>query len=162
MSFAFAVRALIDYIFVAISSFSTLLSFCTLHTGYNGLPSIMSGLDDSLSDIAGKKKYPFELEKAIHNVMFIQHHMQRQDEFNAVSSQLCRQLSIRFHLFVLLSFFFMAIFTNYHSTSDVCVQTLLLSAWVLPLIRCCFSQQVERKVAFRARSFQFCVCGLII
>lgn len=53
--------------------------------GYNGLPSIMSGLDDSLSDIAGKKKYPFELEKAIHNVMFIQHHMQRQDEFNAVS-----------------------------------------------------------------------------
>jgi hypothetical protein len=46
----------------------------------------MSGLDDSLSDIAGKKKYPFELEKAIHNVMFIQHHMQRQDEFNAVSS----------------------------------------------------------------------------
>lgn len=53
--------------------------------GYNGLPSIMSGLDDSLSDVAAKKKYPFELEKAIHNVMFIQHHMQRQDEFNAVS-----------------------------------------------------------------------------
>lgn len=45
----------------------------------------MSGLDDSLSDVGGKKKYPFELEKAIHNVMFIQHHMQRQDEFNAVS-----------------------------------------------------------------------------
>lgn len=45
----------------------------------------MSGLDDSLSDIGAKKKYPFELEKAIHNVMFIQHHMQRQDEFNAVS-----------------------------------------------------------------------------
>jgi hypothetical protein len=55
-------------------------------TGYNGLPSLISsGLDDSLSDIAAKKKYPFELEKAIHNVMFIQHHMQRQDEFNAVS-----------------------------------------------------------------------------
>lgn len=45
----------------------------------------MSGLDDSLSDVAPRKKYPFELEKAIHNVMFIQHHMQRQDEFNAVS-----------------------------------------------------------------------------
>lgn len=58
----------------------------TIHTGYNGLPSLISsGLDDSLSDIAAKKKYPFELEKAIHNVMFIQHHMQRQDEFNAVS-----------------------------------------------------------------------------
>ncbi|CAO1439021.1 unnamed protein product [Diamesa serratosioi] len=51
--------------------------------GYNGLPSIMSGLDDSMSDVGAKKKYPFELEKAIHNVMFIQHHMQRQDEFNA-------------------------------------------------------------------------------
>lgn len=45
----------------------------------------MSGLDDSLSDVGAKKKYPFELEKAIHNVMFIQHHMQRCDEFNAVS-----------------------------------------------------------------------------
>ncbi|XP_053611831.1 acetylcholine receptor subunit alpha-like 2 [Plodia interpunctella] len=55
----------------------------SLGAGYNGLPSVMSGLDDSLSDIAPRKKYPFELEKAIHNVMFIQHHMQRQDEFNA-------------------------------------------------------------------------------
>ncbi|XP_060804479.1 acetylcholine receptor subunit alpha-like 2 isoform X2 [Amyelois transitella] len=55
----------------------------SLGAGYNGLPSVMSGLDDSLSDMAPRKKYPFELEKAIHNVMFIQHHMQRQDEFNA-------------------------------------------------------------------------------
>lgn len=55
-------------------------------SGYNGLPSVLSGLDDSMSDVAARKKYPFELEKAIHNVMFIQHHMQRQDEFNAVSS----------------------------------------------------------------------------
>lgn len=54
-------------------------------SGYNGLPSVLSGLDESLSDVGGRKKYPFELEKAIHNVMFIQHHMQRQDEFNAVS-----------------------------------------------------------------------------
>ncbi|XP_073814825.1 nicotinic acetylcholine receptor alpha2 [Musca autumnalis] len=52
-------------------------------SGYNGLPSVLSGLDDSLSDVAPRKKYPFELEKAIHNVMFIQNHMQRQDEFNA-------------------------------------------------------------------------------
>ncbi|XP_067633762.1 acetylcholine receptor subunit alpha-like 2 [Eurosta solidaginis] len=52
-------------------------------SGYNGLPSVLSGLDDSLSDVVQRKKYPFELEKAIHNVMFIQHHMQRQDEFNA-------------------------------------------------------------------------------
>lgn len=53
-------------------------------SGYNGLPSVMSGLNESLSDVAPRKKYPFELEKAMHNVMFIQHHMQRQDEFNAV------------------------------------------------------------------------------
>lgn len=52
--------------------------------GYNGLPSVMSGLDESMSDIEARKKYPFELEKAMHNVMFIQHHMQRQDDFNAV------------------------------------------------------------------------------
>nr|CAD7431580.1 unnamed protein product [Timema monikensis] len=51
--------------------------------GFNGLPAVV-GLDGSLSDVGvGKKKYPFELEKAIHNVMFIQHHMQRQDEFDA-------------------------------------------------------------------------------
>lgn len=58
-------------------------------SGYNGLPSVLSGLDDSMSDVAARKKYPFELEKAIHNVMFIQHHMQRQDEFNAVSLPPC-------------------------------------------------------------------------
>lgn len=51
--------------------------------GYNGLPSVFSGLDES--DSGTRKKYPFELEKAIHNVMFIQHHIQRQDQFNAVS-----------------------------------------------------------------------------
>ncbi|XP_043287870.1 acetylcholine receptor subunit alpha-like 2 [Venturia canescens] len=51
--------------------------------GYNGLPTVMSGLDESMSDVTPKKKYPFELEKALHNVMFIQHHIQRQDEFNA-------------------------------------------------------------------------------
>lgn len=51
--------------------------------GYNGLPSVFSGLDES--DSGTKKKYPFELEKAIHNVMFIQHHIQRQDQFNAVN-----------------------------------------------------------------------------
>ena len=44
----------------------------------------MSGLDDSMSDLTTKKKYPLELQKALHNVMFIQHHIVRQDEFNAV------------------------------------------------------------------------------
>lgn len=51
--------------------------------GYNGLQSVFSGLDET--DSSTRKKYPFELEKAIHNVMFIQHHIQRQDQFNAVS-----------------------------------------------------------------------------
>ncbi|XP_020288860.1 acetylcholine receptor subunit alpha-like 2 [Pseudomyrmex gracilis] len=50
---------------------------------YNGLPTVMSDLDESLSDVTPKKKYPFELEKAIHNIMFIKHHIQRQDEYNA-------------------------------------------------------------------------------
>lgn len=63
--------------------------------GYNGLPSVMSGLDESMSDIEARKKYPFELEKAMHNVMFIQHHMQRQDEFNAVSGPDVYQLLLR-------------------------------------------------------------------
>lgn len=50
---------------------------------FAGLSSVLAGLDDSLSDVAVRKKYPFELEKAIHNVLFIKHHMQRQDEFDA-------------------------------------------------------------------------------
>jgi len=54
--------------------------------GYNGLPSVFSGLDES--DSGNRKKYPFELEKAIHNVMFIQRHIQRQDQFNAVKLHL--------------------------------------------------------------------------
>ncbi|XP_053671876.1 acetylcholine receptor subunit alpha-like 2 isoform X5 [Anopheles nili] len=61
-----------------------LLKVCwVLGSGLGRLSAVMSGLDESLSDVAVRKKYPFELEKAIHNVMFIQHHMQRQDEFNA-------------------------------------------------------------------------------
>lgn len=51
---------------------------------------MFSGFDESES--GQRKKYPFELEKAIHNVMFIQHHIQRQDQFNAVNN---------FHLFYL-------------------------------------------------------------
>jgi nicotinic acetylcholine receptor len=59
--------------------------FGGLIAGFNGLPSVV-GLDGSMSDVGTRKKYPFELEKAIHNMMFIQHHMQRQDEFDAVSN----------------------------------------------------------------------------
>lgn len=55
---------------------------------YNGLSSALDSHSDGsdlLLDGGGRRKYPFELEKAIHNVKFIQHHMQRQDEFDAVS-----------------------------------------------------------------------------
>lgn len=70
---------------MATNRFSGLMGAFGNSSGYNGLPSVMSGLNESLSDVAPRKKYPFELEKAMHNVMFIQHHMQRVDEFNAVS-----------------------------------------------------------------------------
>lgn len=48
----------------------------------------VSSIDDTLNDVpaAVRKKYPFELEKAIHNVKFIQHHLQRQDEYNTVTT----------------------------------------------------------------------------
>lgn len=68
----------------ATNRFSGLMGAFGNASGYNGLPSVMSGLNESLSDVGARKKYPFELEKAMHNVMFIQHHMQRVDEFNAV------------------------------------------------------------------------------
>lgn len=71
---------------IATNRFSGLMgAFAGNTSGYNGLPSVMSGLNESLSDVEPRKKYPFELEKAMHNVMFIQHRMQRVDEFNAVS-----------------------------------------------------------------------------
>jgi nicotinic acetylcholine receptor len=58
-----------------------------------------------LSDVGAKRKYPFELEKAIHNVMFIQHHMQRQDEFNAVSvMQDEKKFKCKFAIFFLFYF----------------------------------------------------------
>jgi hypothetical protein len=34
---------------------------------------------------SGKSMAPFAIEKAVHNIMFIKHHMKRQDEFDAVS-----------------------------------------------------------------------------
>ncbi|KAL1117524.1 hypothetical protein AAG570_003840, partial [Ranatra chinensis] len=66
----------------ATNRFSGLIGALGHGNGYNGLAS-MVGLDESLSDVALRKKYPFELEKAIHNVKFIQHHMRRQDDFDA-------------------------------------------------------------------------------
>lgn len=53
--------------------------------GYNGLQTVMSGLDESMSDVTPKKKFSFELQKALHHIAFIQHHMQREDQFIMVS-----------------------------------------------------------------------------
>jgi hypothetical protein len=79
----------------------------------------MSGLDDSLSDVGAKKKYPFELEKAIHNVMFIQHHMQRQDEFNAVSgTKPFIQLSTQFYATYGIVVHIVAKITSHVQSSD--------------------------------------------
>ena len=41
----------------------------------------------STSQLDGQtpKNSPFVVEKAVHNIMFIKHHMKRQDEFDAVS-----------------------------------------------------------------------------
>ncbi|XP_065337403.1 acetylcholine receptor subunit alpha-L1 [Cloeon dipterum] len=55
-------------------------------SAFNGFSSALDAHSDGsdlLLDGGHRRKYPFELEKAIHNVMFIQHHMQRQDEFDA-------------------------------------------------------------------------------
>jgi nicotinic acetylcholine receptor len=86
--------------------------------GYNGLPSLVSGLDESMSDLAIRKKYPFELEKALHNVMFIQHHIQRQDEFNAVRLYQLLSFSYRNILFtppsrILCAFIFLHLLFKY-------------------------------------------------
>jgi hypothetical protein len=54
---------------------------------YSGLAKIMTTtcqIDKPKSDA------PFVVEKAFHNIMFIKHHMKRQDEFDAV----CKNLSL--------------------------------------------------------------------
>ena len=50
---------------------------------YNGFAKIMT----STCNVDGGpqlKSSPFVIEKAVHNIMFIKHHMKRQDEFDAV------------------------------------------------------------------------------
>lgn len=51
---------------------------------YNGLSKIM--LTTCNMTPATDQRAPFSVEKAIHNIMFIKHHMKRQDEFDAVSN----------------------------------------------------------------------------
>ena len=49
---------------------------------YNGLAKIMMTSSNAEGD---GKTSPFVIEKAVHNIMFIKHHMKAQDEFDAVS-----------------------------------------------------------------------------
>ena len=53
---------------------------------YNGLANIMKSTCQI--ETAPSSSAPFVVEKAVHNIMFIKHHMKRQDEFDAVISQL--------------------------------------------------------------------------
>jgi hypothetical protein len=63
--------------------------------GFSAALDAHSDGSDLLLDGGHRRKYPFELEKAIHNVMFIQHHMQRQDEFDAVSWQFAYLIEVK-------------------------------------------------------------------
>jgi len=49
---------------------------------YNGLAKIMTTTCD-LGPDSRSQLAPFAVEKAVHNIMFIKHHMKRQDEFDA-------------------------------------------------------------------------------
>ena len=48
---------------------------------FDGFQKLISGSDESQE----KRQLPFVIEKTIHNILFIKTHMQRQDEFDAVS-----------------------------------------------------------------------------
>ena len=49
---------------------------------YRGFTSIIQ--TTAQIDPDKRQSVPFEVEKAMHNIMFIKHHMKRQDEFDAV------------------------------------------------------------------------------
>ena len=51
---------------------------------YDGLAKIMTSTVD-IEEEENKTSATFAVEKAVHNIMFIKHHMKRQDEFDAVS-----------------------------------------------------------------------------
>lgn len=51
----------------------------------NHLNGLYAGMTKMIPSTAKENKSPFLVEKAMHNIMFIKHHMKRQDEFDAVS-----------------------------------------------------------------------------
>merc|ERR1712218_345056 len=48
---------------------------------FDGFQKLISGSEESRE----RRPLPFVIEKTIHNILFIKTHMQRQDEFDAVS-----------------------------------------------------------------------------
>ena len=50
---------------------------------FDGFQKLISGSDESRE----QRQLPFVIEKTIHNILFIKTHMQRQDEFDAVSKK---------------------------------------------------------------------------
>ena len=57
---------------------------------FDGFQKLISGSDESRE----QRQLPFVIEKTIHNILFIKTHMQRQDEFDAVSIKFIMNLSI--------------------------------------------------------------------
>ena len=57
---------------------------------FSGFQKLISGSEDGYSG----RKLPFVIEKTIHNILFIKTHMQRQDEFDVVSSPFAPSASI--------------------------------------------------------------------
>jgi hypothetical protein len=49
------------------------------------VPPNLRPLNGEGSTLRRRKRYPFELQKAIRDIQFIQNHMKRQDEYDAVS-----------------------------------------------------------------------------
>ena len=71
---------------------------------FDGFQKLISGSDESRE----QRQLPFVIEKTIHNILFIKTHMQRQDEFDAVSKStiiLLVCLSFLFTIYISLSCF---------------------------------------------------------
>ena len=70
---------------------------------YNGLSKIML-TTCNLNRRQETNRAPFSVEKAIHNIMFIKHHMKRQDEFDAVRDKQQTHFGQNKYLIVLFTF----------------------------------------------------------
>ena len=80
---------------------------------YDGLAKIMTSTVDI--DAEEKNLAPLAVEKAVHNIMFIKHHMKRQDEFDAVSSENILGVYKIIHQYYTLAQFHYCIVTKYSS-----------------------------------------------